>query len=426
MPEESVADGLVVNRRRLSALAGYALSVGFTAAVTLLSIPILIAAAGPHAWAGIALAQAVGTAGAILVGFGWGITGPTVVASTGEAERLDYFVSSFWSRVTLAVPAVAITAAVTFVSTSTASGASTLNAIAYTLAGLLSGWFFTGSSRPWSFFLLDAVPRIVGASAGTAAVFFGAPLWVFGVAQIVGILLGIVVTVSRIAGKKILHVPRPRAVAMTLRSQSHGMLLSSVSAIVTGLPPVLVSLFAPAALPAYSLADKLMRFATTGFSPILQFLQGWVPAATGADRIRRATRAAFSGAIMAMAAGIVFALLAPLIGDVLSRDSVRLDGWIAVAFGLILAALIGAQVVGLVGLLALDATRQFAKYTLVGALVGMPLTALGALIGGAPGAAFGFATGELLALTLEVTLFRQLARGSDRYGGARSDPDPAV
>ncbi|MFJ3380059.1 hypothetical protein ACIPJ2_06595 [Curtobacterium sp. NPDC090217] len=426
MPEEFAADGVSMSRRRLGALAGYALSVGLTAAVTLVSIPILIAAAGAHAWASIALAQAVGTAGAILVGFGWGITGPTVVASTGQAERLDYFVSSFWSRVTLAVPALAITAAVTFVSTSTASGASTLNAIAYTLTGLLSGWFFTGSSRPWSFFLLDAIPRIAGASVGTAAVFFGAPLWVFGAAQIVGILLGVAVTVSRIAGKKVRHAPRPRAVAMTLRSQSHGMLLSSVSAIVTGLPPVLVSLLAPAALPAYSLADKLMRFATTGFSPVLQFLQGWVPAAIGTARIRRANRAACSGAVMAIVAGIAFALLAPLIGDLLSRDSVQLDGWTAAAFGLVLAALIGAQVVGLVGLLALDATRQFARYTLVGAFVGMPLTALGALFGGAPGAAFGFAIGELLALTLEVTLFWQIARGPERYGSARSDPDPAV
>lgn len=411
---------------RLGTLTGYALSVGLTAAVTLVSIPILISAAGAHAWASMALAQAVGTAGAILVGFGWGITGPTVVASTGQVERLDYFVASFWSRVTLAIPALAITAAVTFASTPAASGAATLNAIAYTLTGLLSGWFFTGSARPWSFFALDAIPRIGGATVGTASVFFGAPLWVFGAAQIVGILVGVVVTVSRIAGRKVLRAPRPHAVALTLRSQSHGMLLSSVSAIVTGLPPVLVSLIAPAALPAYSLADKLMRFATTGFSPILQFLQGWVPAASGVARIRRANRAAASGALMAVLAGAGFALLAPVIGGLLSGDSVQLDGWTGAAFGLVLATLIGAQVVGLVGLLALDATRQFARYTLLGACVGMPLTALGALIGGASGAASGFAVGELLALTLEASLFWQLTRGSGHSDDTRSDPDPAV
>ncbi|WIB60766.1 hypothetical protein DEJ13_02740 [Curtobacterium sp. MCLR17_007] len=388
--------------------------------MTLVSIPILIGAVGAGSWASLAVAQAVGTAGAIIVGFGWGITGPTAVASATPASRFTVFFDSFWARLTLVIPVAAIAVAVTFLSVQVAVGPAALNSVSYTLTGLLSGWYFTGVARPWSFLVLDAAPRVLGTALGTAFVAFGAPLSAYPMAQLAGVAVGVVVTAWRIGDGRFRRPMGWRSVIRTLGAQSHGMLLSSVSAVVTALPPVLVSLIAPAALPAYTLADKLLRFATTGFSPVLQYFQGWVPGVIGAARVRRSVRAAKFGLVLAGLGGVAFALLAPFAGSLLSQGSVSINLPLSLAFGAVLVLLVAAQVIGLIGLLSLGAARQYARYTVIGAVIGMPLTLVGAAMLGATGAVSGFAIGELVAFVLEIALFVRLTR---QQGDGSPTPD---
>ncbi|WP_267424372.1 MULTISPECIES: hypothetical protein [unclassified Curtobacterium] len=385
--------------------------------MTLVSIPIIIGSAGAGAWAALAVAQAVGTAGAIIVGFGWGITGPTAVASADLPARLNLFFDSLWARLALTAPVAAAAVTVTVFSVQVSDTAAALNALSYTITGLLSGWYFTGVARPWSFLLLDTAPRVLGAAVGTTLVAFGSPLIAYSGVQLIGVLVGVVVTVWRISDGQFRGPRSVNAVRTALASQSHGMLLSGVSALVTALPPVLVALTAPAALPAYTLADKLFRFATTGFSPVLQYLQGWVPGVRGMDRVERARRAARFGLVVAAVGSIAFMFLAALVGGVLSHGLVSIDLPLAVAFGAVLGLFVAAQVIGLIGLLSFGAARQYARYSLIGAVVGMPLTLVGAAALGASGAVTGFGIGELLALVLESMLFLRLSRE------AREEPD---
>lgn len=402
-----------MNARRLGGLAGYGLSVGLSAIVTLLSIPVVIAAVGAGAWASLALAQAVGSAAAIVIGFGWGITGPTEIASAEPRDRLVYFTNSLWGRASIAVPATACAAIVTAVAAPSQPGPAALGAVAYALTGLLTGWYFTGVAKPWSFFSLDALPRVVGVAVGAVMVSLGLPLWIFPLAVLLGVLAGICATIRRITGRFLPGRVRRAVLLQVLRAQSHGMQLSSVSAVVTALPPLIVSIAAPAGLPAYTLGDKLFRFATTAFSPVLQFLQGWVPAVAGQQRAARAKKAATIGISAALVAACTFALVAPLMSRLLSHGKVDLGPLLGSAFALALASVIAAQAVGLIGLLSLGATRSYARYTIVGASVGVPLTIVGAIVAGGVGAAAGFATGELIAVVLEARLFVRLVRGSD-------------
>lgn len=405
-------------------MAGFGLSVGLSAIVTLLSIPVVIAGAGAAAWASLALAQAVGSAAAIVIGFGWGITGPTEVASAAPSERLIYFTDSLWGRMFIAAPATGFAAAITAVTAPSHSGAAALGTVAYSLTGLLTGWYFTGVAKPWSFFMLDAVPRVAGVAIGAALVAIGLPLWAFPLAVLVGVLLGICATVRRVTGQFLPARARRAAIAKALRAQSHGMQLSAVSALVTALPPIIVSIAAPAGLPAYTLCDKLFRFATTAFSPVLQFLQGWVPAVTGAERMARARKSAVVGIVLALVAAVIFAAGAPLVGRLLSHGAIDLSVLLGGAFALALASVVAAQVVGLIGLLSLGATRAYARYTIIGASFGLPLTIIGALVAGGVGAASGLAAGELIAVALEARLFVQLVRGSDPGGKSVSDALP--
>ncbi len=411
--------------RRISSIAGYALSVTLSAAVTLAAIPIIIGAAGSTAWSSLALAQAVGSAAAIVVGFGWGITGPTEVASSGPVQRAHYFTLSVWGRAAIAVPALIVAAAVTTAAAPTEQFAAASAAVSYGLGGLLSGWFFTGVAKPWWFFTLDALPRVIGVAAGALLVASGFPLWCFSCAVLVGVLAGVCATVRSVTGRFVPERVAGPDIARVLRDQSHGMQLSTVSALVTALPPVLVSMFAPAALPAYTLGDKLFRFATTGFAPVLQYLQGWVPAASGTLRIARATRAAKIGILLAVLGAGAFVVAAPIAGDLLSHGAVEFDFGLACAFALAFASVVGAQVVGLIGLLSLGAARAYARYATIGAAVGMSLALLGAFSAGGVGAAAGFAVGEFIALALEARLFVSLIRASLPPEDAPSDPLPA-
>lgn len=408
--------------RHLGTVGGYGLSVALTALVTLTTIPIVIAAVGPHAWASLAVAQAVGTSGAIVIGFGWGITGPTEVAAADAGTRERVFADSFRARCLLVLPVSALAVGVTLFSVNFESLASALNCVSYCLTGLLSGWFFTGTAQPWSFFAFDSIPRVLGAASGALAVWLGAALWSLPTAQIVGVLLGIVGTGLRLRVVGLRQERIRQTPIRVLRQQAHGMLLSGVSAVVTALPPVLVALFAPAALPAYSLGDKLLRFATTGFSPVLQYLQGWVPAVDGGERVRRVRLAARAGTLIAVVGGALFAWLAPLFGGLLSGEQVEIPMSVASAFGVLLAVLVAAQVFGLVCLLALGAAGELARFTVLGASIGMPLTLLGALFFGAAGAVVGFCAGEIVALLLEVQLVRRLLAESGP--GSLSDPRP--
>lgn len=412
----------VSNLRHLGTIGGYGLSVALTALVTLTTIPIVIAAVGPHAWASLAVAQAVGTSGAIVIGFGWGITGPTEVAAADAAERRRIFSESFRARCVLVLPVSAVAVGVTIFSVNSESFPSALNCLSYCLTGLLSGWFFTGTAQPWSFFTFDSIPRVLGAAAGALAVWSGAALWSLPAAQLVGVLLGIVGTGLHLRGTRRSRGRSRQNPIELLSAQSHGMLLSGVSALVTALPPVLVALFAPTALPAYSLGDKLLRFATTGFSPVLQYLQGWVPAVDGAGRLRRVRLAALAGTLIAVFGGALFALLAPLFGGLLSGGQVEIPTGVAAAFGVLLAVLVAAQVFGFVCLLGLGAAGQLARFTVLGASIGMPLTLIGAFFFGAAGAVIGFGAGELVALLLEARLLRRLL--SENESGLSSDPLP--
>lgn len=54
-------------------------------ASSLVTFPIVIAGAGPEAWASFAVSQSVAAVFGVFVGFGWSVFGPAQVASLSAA-----------------------------------------------------------------------------------------------------------------------------------------------------------------------------------------------------------------------------------------------------------------------------------------------------------------------------------------------------
>jgi hypothetical protein len=377
---------------------------------------VIVSHSGPGAWASIAVGQAVGTSFGVLVGFGWGTTGPTQIAMADGESRVRIYFESLRARAFLAVPGILASVLLATLITHSYQVEAAITAAAFTLTGLLAGWFFTGSARPYAFLALDTLPRVLGTAGGVLAILMGADLFVFPASQLIGILLGIVLSAGSIydwSASKPNSFRRStgksrQSVVQLLRSQSHGMVIAGVSAAYIGIPISIVAIAAPSALPAYALADKLLRFATTAFAPVIQFLQGWVP---GPDLrlVRDRVRIAFSlGLASTVAAGVIFAISLPWLSTQLGRGQIVLSPQLSAAFGLILALLVMAQIAGLVCLLALGRAQRLAIFTVIGVTVALPLVFLGATLFGAEGAAWGIAVAESIALTPQVILLARL------------------
>ena len=72
---------MVSRRRLLSFTGGYGASVIISGIISIAVLPAIIILAGEAAWAEIAVAQGVAGFAYVFVVFGWGVTGPTEVAS---------------------------------------------------------------------------------------------------------------------------------------------------------------------------------------------------------------------------------------------------------------------------------------------------------------------------------------------------------
>ena len=399
---------------RTGSILGYATSVGVSAIVTLISIPIIVGAVGAQAWGALAVGQAIGTGAAILINFGWGTTGPTEVARADAGLRSALYEDSFRARLALALPVVVVAVAATSFATSSASGEAALNAAAFALTGLLAGWYFTGASQPLLFLFLDTGPRVVGAAAGATAVLLGSPLVFFPLLQLAGILVGVVLSTRKVSGFRRLRSIRGfGAVPTILRAQSHGVVLAIVSASYASIPAAVVAVVAPSGVPVYALVDKLLRFATTAYAPIIQFLQGHVPTGTFADVRRKIRSSLIAGGGMAVLGAALFIVLAPWLSSFLSHGEISPPFEIVVGFALALFFMVASQIVGLVCLLALGQSSELAKRSAVGVVIGLPAIVAGAIIAGVLGAALALAFAEALACSLQVLLLRKALRRGD-------------
>lgn len=394
-----------MNRRGAFALGSYGMSVAISAVVTLLTIPVVVAHSGASAWASLAVGQAVGTGAAILIGFGWGTTGPTLIARADPDDRGSLYVRSLQARAVLFLPLAVVATVAAFAFSPSAQLESSITALAYAATGLLAGWFFTGAAEPVRFLALDTLPRVLGLALGALALIGGTHLVVLPILQLLGVAAGVCASawlVGRRPGAWSSFELR-QSVAV-LRSQSHGFVIALVAAGYASIPLSLVSLLAPGSLPVYALLDKLLRFATTAYSPVLQFLQGWVPAAPSARLLTRIRKALVLGLAMAVVGGLAFVFLAPLFMRALSHGEIRPDSGIQIAFGVGLACMVLSQISGLVCLLALGGSKALARLSVWSFAFGMTVLLLALLAGGVLGAAWGLAAAEILTAALQIRL----------------------
>ncbi|MEI9513120.1 hypothetical protein WBQ80_05175 [Agromyces sp. CCNWLW213] len=386
------------------ALGGYGLSVVLSGIVSLLVIPAVIIAAGTESWATIAVAQAVSGFAFVLAVYGWGVVGPTEVASRPVEERGRYFADSVLSRTWLSLVVVPVAVVVAIAITPAQPLLAALTTVSGILVALGAGWFYVGERSPIRFLVLDTAPRLIGTLAGAAAVVAtGDAVWFAGL-QLAGVVVSaLICTVDilrRHPGWRMTLSP-VRAVR-NLRGQGHTVAMSATSSVYVNVPIVLVELFVPAATAVYALAERMVRLALYATRPIVQVAQGWVPHPDPAALAARARRVTGVALALGVLGGLAYALLSPWAGGVLSGGELEIGWDLAVPMGVNLAAILASQLTGFACLTALGMSRVLSTSTIAGAIVGTALMVPLLLLIGAPGVAWGLAAAEMAVLGVQL------------------------
>ncbi|WP_400993991.1 lipopolysaccharide biosynthesis protein [Agromyces sp. GXQ0307] len=386
------------------AAGGYGLSVVLSGLVSLLVIPSVIIAAGTESWATIAVAQAVSGFAFVLVAYGWGVVGPTEVASRAPEERGRYFGESLLSRTWLSVVIVPIAVVVAIAFTPTQPLLAALTTTSGILVALGAGWFYVGEQSPLRFLLIDTMPRLAGTLAGAIAVIVtGNAVW-FASLQLAGVVIA-----AAIASIDVLRRYRgwtwtasPIRAAQNLRGQGHTVAMSATSAVYVNVPILLVQVFIPSATAVYALAERMVRLALYATRPIVQVAQGWVPNPDARVLVSRARRVTAMGLGLGLVGGLAFALLAPWAGGILSGGELTIPWDLAIPMGVNLAAILASQLTGFACLTALGMSRVLSTSTIAGAVVGTALMIPLLLWIGVPGVAWGLAAAELAVLGVQL------------------------
>lgn len=384
----------------LRRLSGFSASIILSTIVGVFTIPLLVRALGPETWASIGVLQTTGQLAAVFVAFGWGATGPSIAASTPPSQRVDFYRHSFRIRGILYLAAVPVVAVILFLLLRGDALLAILGAIVYVLPGLGAGWYFTGVARPLAFFLCEAVPSTMGAVTGVIAATVTQQAWVVPVCQLLGSGTAVLLSYRLISRDRDRTAPPtvfPRFWP-SLREQRHAMTTGVTSAVYVAMPVLMVTVFFPSALPVYSIADRLFRYAAIAFLPIQQFFQGWVPAEP-AHVDRRARIALVAGIVVGTVGGACIAVLSPIVSV---WFGIHVPFEVSLPLGI---AFVGVAISGLVGyacLVVLGQTRFLARSTVIGAVIGVPALIVTAALHSLPAVAASVAGTELIVAGVQV------------------------
>jgi O-antigen/teichoic acid export membrane protein len=368
-------------------LVGFGASMALLALASLILIPVMIRSSGEAGWGAIALGQGIGALGAVLVSYGWAMSGPSEIARGDDPTRLREFLGSLKVRAALLPAAGVVLVCVSMLIAPVRSDLAAMGTVVALLAALTSNWYFVGLARPWLLLALETVPRLAFTIVGIAVMENGADA-ITGLAwQSCGLVAAFVCSTwwilhsLRATGSTRVSAPKLRTL---LVDHGHGVASSLGSALYSSLPLVVVTVVAPLVQPMYALVDKVHGQVVVGLFPAIYVAQGWVPRA--ADPAPRARRVLLGGAAFCALIAVGTLLFGPWLLDVLGSGKLQPGTAVVELMALGMALHFYAEIVGHAVLATYRSLRIVAISIVVATVVGLPLVAVGSAGWGVIGA----------------------------------------
>ncbi|WP_406637431.1 lipopolysaccharide biosynthesis protein [Pseudarthrobacter quantipunctorum] len=398
----------------LRRLTTFAATVGASTLVGILAIPIIIRVAGTEAWAVQVVCQSVASLFAVVIGFGWGTTGPSMVASTPRQGRFQLFADSLVSRTYLFIIGAPAMATLMIVLQPNYVALVVLGTVAYLLPSVGAAWYFIGESNPKRLFFLDASPQLLGTIVGIVGLYWTGQIEALVFCQMVFTLLGVILSASVVlrGGKGLFHCDLGlKASFSRLSHQRHGVITAATGSLYVNLPLVAVSAWLPLQLDLYAMIDRIFRYSVTAFSPVLQFVQGWVPEGGDESLRHRIKRAIQAGAMLGALGSAAIFLLSPVISSLLSDGKLVVPTSLSLPVALSFFSVALSQILGLACLVLIGRGAALAKSTVLGAVAGAPLILITALNTNVTGVAWAVAASELVVTIYQLVVIRRFFRG---------------
>lgn len=397
----------------LQRLTSFAATVGASTLVGILAIPIVIRVAGTEAWAVQVLCQSVASLFAVLIGFGWGTTGPSMVAATPPSGRFQLFADSLVSRIYLFVLGAPTMAVLMALLQPGYVALVVLGTVAYLLPSVGAAWYFIGESKPKRLFFLDAAPQLLGTIAGIAALSWTRQIEALVFFQMFFTLIGVIVSASVVLSKgkgQFQFNMGLKESFKRLSHQRHGVITAATGSLYVNLPLMAVSAWLPLQLDLYAMIDRIFRYSVTAFSPVLQFVQGWVPEGGEEGLRHRIKRAIQAGALLGTLGSAAIFGLSPVVSAMLSGHKLEISTSLSLPVALSFFSVALSQILGLACLVIIGRGAALAKSTVLGALAGAPLIVVTALTTNVTGVAWAVAASELVVTIYQFSVIRSFLK----------------
>ncbi|MBA2954553.1 hypothetical protein GON03_09480 [Nocardioides sp. MAH-18] len=366
----------------------------------LVVLPAITSSAGADGWSAIALGQAIGTFVMMAVGYGWGTTGPSVIAVAQQEDRNRYYRASLTSRTCVASLLIPLGAVATGLLGADHQVAAVVMALAYGTWGLGPIWYLVGTGSSRAILLFDTFPK-VGVSALSAVLLVqGVPLVVYPLLFLLAALASASLGAFRFGGR----LDRDDFAAGLGHLRQNAGLVSSrlVQAGYTALAVPLVMIVAPHAVAEYAAVDRLRILSLTALSSIAAGFQGWVSTNDPSESDSRSKRATVLTLCLGTLVGVGFVVMRPVIESLIFRNEVSISVVTAAATGLTVALGSGSLSLTLYYLARIGQVRTIAFSGIAASAVGVPLLLVLGDAFGAAGAAVAVAVAEAIVIVVQV------------------------
>ncbi|KQR63792.1 lipopolysaccharide biosynthesis protein [Frigoribacterium sp. Leaf172] len=317
-----------------------------SAAAPLVVIPAITSTHGASGWASVAIALAIGNAGAVLAELGWGVIGPQRVGREPDNRPRIYAESQASKGLAVAVLAP-VSALAAFLVVTEDRGPAALLAFALVSAAISPSWYFIGTGRPGFVLASDTVPRVVLSLLAAVVIARGGSLWFYGASLLAAAL------VTYVTGNRLGRLPMfqrligPRAAVAIMRQQSVVILGRGVSTVYTALPAAFLGVVSPGSVATFAAVDRPMRMGLNVLSALPTRLQSWLGHPDESVALSRSRKSILLNIGLGIFAGGVFVIAMPLIVPVLFSNTITVEPSVSLLGGFLVLLICASRGMGL-------------------------------------------------------------------------------
>lgn len=389
-------------RRVILRLLGFTGWPLLTLVTPLLAMPVVARLAG-QGWSSMATAMSVGTFGAAAVLWGWNYVGPARVTRLHTVEELNrLYSSSVLSRSLLCLGVIPVCVVISaWLAVPSLRVAAAAMAVAFVLPAMSPQWYCIGVGDARLLGYFDTLPRTISTVIAIPLMILTGKVIIYPCLLAAGVVIGLMLFRRRVFPDVCADYPSLPEVWTDIRQMSGAAGSNLVGAAYGYTPtPIATAALSPGLSSRFASADQIYRYALFLVQALGNALQGWVLEVDGIQGCRRQRLAIVAHLVLGLCGALGLAGMTPLVSSVLFGPQVAAthaaSAWYGVAFFAISTATPLLRNV----LIPAGQARTVFIATVVAAIGGLGMMAVGAVVRSMTVISAGMACSELLILVV--------------------------